>query len=179
MNKRINIIDDDRTVNLAQQGDGKIIVSVKPDANIVRVVEKGPKGDKGEKGQDAVSVDTGSFAITGSNTFVGNQTIEGELSVTDGINPFFIINTNGYVGLNTNTPSTQLDVVGNTYITGGLAISNGTFTGEDLFIIRSGSFPALRVSSEGLLILGAFANLPTAQPGAVVYSASGDFYLGF
>jgi len=176
MNKRINIIDDDRTVNLAQQGDGKIIVSVKPDANIVRVVEKGPKGDRGEP---ALPISTSSFAITGSNTFVGNQTIEGELSVTDGTNPFFIINTNGYVGLNTSTPSTQLDVVGNAYITGGLALNYGTYTGQDLFIIKSGSFPALRVNSQGLLILGAFSVLPSAQAGAVAYSASGDFFLGF
>jgi hypothetical protein len=37
----------------------------------------------------------------------------------------------------------------------------------------------MRVTNEGLLILGAYANLPTAQEGAVAYSASGDFYLAF
>jgi hypothetical protein len=150
-----------------------------PVTNTVHVIEKGPKGDKGEKGQDAVTVDTGSFAITGSNIFLGNQTITGSLKVTDGISPFFTINSNGYVGLNTSTPTTQLDVIGNTYITGGLALNYGTNTGNDLFIIRSGSFPALRVTNEGLLVLGAYEALPTAQAGAVVYSESGDFYLGF
>jgi hypothetical protein len=150
-----------------------------PVTNTVHVIEKGPKGDKGEKGQDAVTVDTGSFAITGSNIFIGNQTITGSLRVTNGTSPFFTINNNGYVGLNTSTPTTQLDVIGNTYITGGLSLNFGQDTGNDLFIIRSGSFPALRVTNEGLLVLGAYASLPTAQEGAVVYSASGDFYLGF
>ena len=150
-----------------------------PVTNTVHVIEKGPKGDKGEKGQDAVTVDTGSFAITGSNIFIGNQTITGSLKVTNGTSPFFTINNNGYVGLNTSTPTTQLDVIGNTYITGGLSLNFGQDTGNDLFIIRSGSFPALRVTNEGLLVLGAYASLPTAQEGAVVYSASGDFYLGF
>ena len=176
MSNRINIIDDGKLLNLAQQGDGKIIVSVKPEVDIVRIIEKGPKGDKGS---DGITISTGSFAITGSNTFRGNQIITGSVTVTDGTSPFFIINTNGYVGLNTNTPTTQLDVIGNTYITGGLALNYGANTGADLFIIRSGSFPAMRVTSEGLLILGAYASLPTAQEGAVAYSASGNFYLGF
>lgn len=176
MSNRINIIDDGKLLNLAQQGDGKIIVSVKPEANIVRIVEKGPKGDKGN---DGITIQTGSFAITGSNVFVGNQTINGELLVTNGTSPFFKINSNGYVGLNTNTPTTQLDVIGNTFITGGLALNYGANTGTDLFIIRSGSFPALRVTNEGLLVLGAYESLPTALEGAVAYSASGDFYLAF
>jgi hypothetical protein len=176
MSNRINIIDDGKLLNLTQQGDGKIIVSVKPESNVVRIIEKGPKGDKGN---DGITIETGSFAITGSNIFLGNQTITGSLKVTDGVSPFFTINNNGYVGLNTSTPTTQLDVIGNTYITGGLALNFGTTTGNDLFIIRSGSFPALRVTNEGLLVLGAYEALPTAQAGAVVYSASGDFYLGF
>ena len=140
---------------------------------------EGPKGDKGERGQDATPLASGSFATTGSNVFIGNQLITGSLSVSNGINPFFIINSNGYVGLNTSTPTTQLDVVGNAYITGGLALGYGANTGEDLFIIKSGSFPALRVNNQGLLILGAFSILPSAQEGAVAYSASGDFFLGF
>jgi hypothetical protein len=178
MSNRINIIDDGKILNLAKQGDGKIVVSTKTDADIIRVIEKGPKGDKGDRGESSL-VDTSSFATTGSNVFIGNQLITGSLSVSNGINPFFIINSNGYVGLNTSTPTTQLDVVGNAYITGGLALGYGANTGEDLFIIKSGSFPALRVNNQGLLILGAFSILPSAQEGAVAYSASGDFFLGF
>jgi hypothetical protein len=163
----ITVYTEDNSVNVTH-----------PVTNVVQIIEKGPKGDKGEKG-DSVTIDSSSFATTGSNIFNGNQTITGSVTVTNGSSPFFIINSNGYVGLNTSTPSTQLDVVGNAYITGGLALNYGAYTGEDLFIIKSGSFPALRVNSQGLLILGAFSVLPSAQEGAVAYSASGDFFLGF
>jgi len=164
----ITVYTEDNSVNVTH-----------PVTNVVQVIEKGPKGDKGERGQDATPLASGSFATPGSNVFIGNQLITGSLSVSNGINPFFIINSNGYVGLNTSTPTTQLDVVGNAYITGGLALGYGANTGEDLFIIKSGSFPALRVNNQGLLILGAFSILPSAQEGAVAYSASGDFFLGF
>lgn len=164
----ITVYTEDNSVNVTH-----------PVTNVVQIIDKGPKGDKGEKGQDATPLDSGSFATTGSNVFIGNQIITGSVTVTNGSSPFFIINSNGYVGLNTSTPSTQLDVVGNTYITGGLALNYGAYTGQDLFIIKSGSFPALRVNNHGLLILGAFSVLPNAQEGAVAYSASGDFFLGF
>jgi len=163
----ITVYTEDSSVNVTH-----------PVTNVVQIIEKGPKGDKGDRGESSL-VDTSSFATTGSNVFIGNQLITGSLSVSNGINPFFIINSNGYVGLNTSTPTTQLDVVGNAYITGGLALGYGANTGEDLFIIKSGSFPALRVNNQGLLILGAFSILPSAQEGAVAYSASGDFFLGF
>ena len=161
----ITVYTEDNSVNVTH-----------PVTSVVQIVEKGPKGDKGDA---ADPIETGSFATTGSNIFRGNQTITGSVSVSNGTSPFFIINSNGYVGLNTSTPTTQLDVVGNTYITGGLALSYGAQTGQDLFIIKSGSFPALRVNNQGLLILGAFSVLPTAQSGAVAYSSSGDFFLGF
>ena len=106
----ITVYTEDNSVNVTH-----------PVTNVVQVIEKGPKGDKGERGQDATPLASGSFATTGSNVFIGNQLITGSLSVSNGINPFFIINSNGYVGLNTSTPTTQLDVVGNAYITGGLA----------------------------------------------------------
>ena len=47
---------------------------------VVRVVTAGPQGPTGPQGPAGEIPNTGSFATTGSNNFIGNQTISGSLS---------------------------------------------------------------------------------------------------
>tara|TARA_R110001592_G_scaffold146534_1_gene370653 strand:+ start:216 stop:6371 length:6156 start_codon:yes stop_codon:yes gene_type:complete len=59
-----------------------------------------------------------------------------------------------------------------------LNIKGGAGT-EDFFLIRSGSFDAIKTNSEGVTVLGAFTFTPTARAGGFYYSNTDDeFYLG-
>ena len=46
------------------------------------------------------------------------------------------------------------------------------------FIIKSGSFLAAQINSEGVMVLGKFDTPPTPVTGAMYYSSDGNFYLG-
>lgn len=48
----------------------------------------------------------------------------------------------------------------------------------DFFIIKSGSFVAAQINSEGVMVLGKFDTPPTPVTGAMYYSSDGNFYLG-
>lgn len=80
-----------------------IIQSATPD--VVEIVTPGPIGPQGPPGN---SLEVGSFATTGSNTFKGNQIISGSLFVTGGISGsfsgsganLFNIPASGIIGLN-------------------------------------------------------------------------------
>ena len=80
-----------------------IIQSATPD--VVEIVTPGPIGPQGPPGN---SLEVGSFATTGSNTFKGNQIISGSLFVTGGISGsfsgsganLFNIPASGITGLN-------------------------------------------------------------------------------
>jgi hypothetical protein len=48
----------------------------------------------------------------------------------------------------------------------------------DFFIIKSGSFLAAQINSEGVMVLGKFDTPPTPVTGAMYYSSDGNFYLG-
>jgi len=80
-----------------------IVQSATPD--VVEIVTPGPRGPQGIPGN---SLDVGSFATTGSNTFKGNQIISGSLFVTGGISGsfsgsganLFNIPASGITGLN-------------------------------------------------------------------------------
>lgn len=48
----------------------------------------------------------------------------------------------------------------------------------DFFIIKSGSFLAAQINSEGVMVLGKFDAPPTPVTGAMYYSSDGNFYLG-
>jgi len=94
MSNYVNVNQTSNTVQL-QNTDRQVIITgtpeqrdvtvVQPEVSVVTVSTIGPQGPRGERGQDGVSVDTGSFAITGSNTFIGNQIISGTLNVTGGV----------------------------------------------------------------------------------------------
>jgi hypothetical protein len=48
----------------------------------------------------------------------------------------------------------------------------------DFFIIKSGSFLAAQINSEGVMVLGKFDIPPTPVTGGMYYGADGNFYLG-
>ena len=48
----------------------------------------------------------------------------------------------------------------------------------DFFIIKSGSFVAAQINSEGVMVLGKFDTPPTPVTGGMYYSSDGNFYLG-
>lgn len=48
----------------------------------------------------------------------------------------------------------------------------------DFFIIKSGSFLAAQINSEGVMVLGKFDTPPTPVTGGMYYSSDGNFYLG-
>ena len=48
----------------------------------------------------------------------------------------------------------------------------------DFFIIKSGSFLAAQINSEGVMVLGKFDTPPTPVTGAMYYRSDGNFYLG-
>ena len=84
---------------------------------------------------------TGSFATTGSNTFIGNQTITGSLTVSSSNNTQLLIGTNtlfvsssGNVGIGTSTPAVKLDVFGT-----GQIINMGNGTSTDAYIDFAGN----------------------------------------
>lgn len=49
----------------------------------------------------------------------------------------------------------------------------------DFFIIKSGSFVAAQINSEGVMVLGRFDTPPTPVTGGMYYGSDGNFYLGF
>ena len=49
----------------------------------------------------------------------------------------------------------------------------------DFFIIKSGSFLAAQINSEGVMVLGKFDAPPTPVTGGMYYGADGNFYLGY
>jgi hypothetical protein len=48
----------------------------------------------------------------------------------------------------------------------------------DFFIIKSGSFVAAQINSEGVMVLGKFDTPPTPVTGGMYYGSDGNFYLG-
>jgi len=90
-----------------------------------------------------LSSTTSSFATTGSNIFVGNQTISGSLTVVTGSNiELQVTNTGVRIG---NTTTDSHTVIGNQTITGSLIISSSA---DPQFVIGNN---LLRVSSSGQL----------------------------
>jgi len=77
---------------------------------------------------------TRSFATTGSNIFVGSQTITGSLFVMSGSNNILHASSSGNVGIGTSTPAVKLDVFGT-----GQIINMGNGTSTDAYIDFAGN----------------------------------------
>lgn len=50
---------------------------------VITITTPGPQGPQGPAGSG--SIDTGSFATTGSNIFEGSQTVNGDISITNAV----------------------------------------------------------------------------------------------
>jgi hypothetical protein len=92
MSTSINIIPNDNVISVQDSNNqititsntSNVVVDVtQPITNTVQVLT-GPQGQKGDQGPvgpsgSSANIDTGSLATTGSNVFIGNQTITGSL----------------------------------------------------------------------------------------------------
>ncbi len=142
---------------------------------VVTVNALGPRGPRGFDGA-AVFKPTGSF-LNATNDFQ----ITGSLYATnffgDG-NGLFNIPTSSIVGFNSAVSQSLFPFTGKAEITGSIQLSRpNIIAGLDFFIIRSGSFNALTVTSDGILKLGEFEELPPAVAGGLAYSQA-NFWVG-
>ena len=149
---------------------------------VVTVTARGPQGPKGDVGA-SIFKPTGSFLSTTSN-----MQVTGSFSATT-----FIGSGSGLTNIPTSSISNFVTEVsrsvssfgfdrpfpylGDAVITGSLTLRPDTIAGTDFFIIRSGSFNALTVTSDGVLKFGEFETLPDAEPGALAYSQA-NFWVG-
>ena len=70
---------------------------------------------------------------------------------------------------------------GSVVISGSLVLGNNSSSLDDILIINAegnGDTNKFKINSEGVTILGRFNNLPTPISGALVFSSSGDIYIG-
>jgi hypothetical protein len=61
------------------------ITVTQPVTSVVLVNALGPVGPQGPSGSGGGTINTSSFATTGSNTFIGNQTISGSLAISGSV----------------------------------------------------------------------------------------------
>ena len=64
---------------------------------------------------------------------------------------------------------------GLTQLSGSLQITGSSTS--DIFIIKSASIDALKVNTQGVLVLGEMTSTPSAVAGGIYYSSS-NFYMG-
>lgn len=175
MSKKIIVHDSDESTSLNIQPTNNNLVIVKPETRVVTVNSVGPKGAKGDDGESIFSK-TGSFYST-----TNNLKVTGSLFATtffgDG-NGLYNIPTSSIVGFNNAVSESMFPFIGKAEITGSIELLRpNIISGLDFFIIRSGSFNALTITSEGVLKLGEFDELPPAVAGGLAYSQA-NFWVG-
>jgi hypothetical protein len=74
-NNTVSIQDINQTISITDNNQNTTTVIPQPTVNIVEVNTPGPQGPQGP------SINTSSFATTGSNIFIGNQSITGSLNI--------------------------------------------------------------------------------------------------
>jgi len=129
------------------------------------------------------AVISGSLTITGSSLIYGPSVISGSLTLHSGS-----IKTPGpmIIGQGSYLVDTTNDLyVENSLFAPIISSSKSVITGDgtpgDLFLVKTNSSADAKfvINLDGVTILGAFTETPTAQEGGMFYSASGDFYLGY
>ncbi len=120
--------------------------------------------------------------------FNGNVTASGHISASGTIYADEIVLGSGTGGAGAGlTSEGDLVVTGDIEASGKITASAiliksddiATDTIENFFLIKSGSFDALKVNEESVMVLGAFHFEPTAVPGGFHYRATDDeFYVG-
>jgi hypothetical protein len=175
MSKKVIITNDDDQISISSRNSPNTVVVTKPDTRVVTVNAVGPRGPRGFLGGTLFG-QTGSFYTT-----TNNLKVTGSLYATeffgDG-NGLYNISTSSIINFNSEVSKSMFPYIGKAEITGSVQILRpNIIAGLDFFIIRSGSFNALTVTSDGVLKLGEFDELPPPVAGGLAYSQA-NFWVG-
>jgi hypothetical protein len=175
MSKKVIITNDDDKISISSRNSSNTVVITKPDTRVVTVNAVGPRGPRGFVGGTLFG-QTGSFYTT-----TNNLKVTGSLYATeffgDG-NGLYNIPTSSIINFNSEVSKSMFPYIGKAEITGSVQILRpNIIAGLDFFIIRSGSFNALTVTSDGVIKLGEFNELPPPVAGGLAYSQA-NFWVG-
>jgi hypothetical protein len=175
MSRRIVINNDDERITLNSRSSPEIVVVSKNETKVVTVSSVGPRGPRGFLGGTLFG-QTGSFYTTTNNLKVTGSLYASQF-FGDG-NGLYNIPTTSIINFDSEVSKSMFPYVGKAEITGSVQILRpNIIAGLDFFIIRSGSFNALTVTSNGVLKLGEFNELPPPVAGGLAYSKA-NFWIG-
>lgn len=175
MGKRIIVTNDDEQKKVGSVNAPTTVVVQRDTTKVVSVSSVGPIGPRGYPG-GTLWAQTGSYRST-----TNNLQVTGSFSATtllgDG-SGIYNIPTSSIVNFNQAVSQSLFPFYGKAEITGTLELQRpNIIAGLDFFIIRSGSFNAVTVTSQGVLKLGEFDQLPEPVAGGLAYSQS-NFWVG-
>ena len=175
MARRIVVTKDDEQTRIGSPKKPNNVVVNKKESKVISVTSVGPRGPRGYPG-GTLWTQTGSFRST-----TNNLQVTGSFSATEfygsGVG-LYNIPTSSIVDFNQAVSQSLFPFYGKAEITGSIELQRpSVIAGLDFFIIRSGSFNAVTVTSDGVLKLGEFEELPTAVAGGLAYSQN-NFWVG-
>jgi len=175
MSRRIVINNDDERITLNSRSSPEIVVVSKNETKVVTVSSVGPRGPRGFLGGTLFG-QTGSFYTTTNNLKVTGSLYASQFFGSG--NGLYNIPTTSIINFDSEVSKSMFPHVGKAEITGSVQILRpNIIAGLDFFIIRSGSFNALTVTSNGVLKLGEFNELPPPVAGGLAYSKA-NFWIG-
>ncbi len=175
MSSKIIINNDDDRITLNSRSSPNIVVVSKNETKVVTVNSVGPRGPRGFLGGTLFG-QTGSFYTTTNNIKVTGSLYASQFFGSG--NGLYNIPTTSIINFDSEVSKSMFPYVGKAEITGSVQILRpNIIAGLDFFIIRSGSFNALTVTSNGVLKLGEFNELPPPVAGGLVYSKA-NFWIG-
>jgi hypothetical protein len=175
MSRRIVINNDDERITLNSRSSPEIVVVSKNETKVVTVSSVGPRGPRGFLGGTLFG-QTGSFYTTTNNLKVTGSLYASQFFGSG--NGLYNIPTTSIINFDSEVSKSMFPYVGKAEITGSVQILRpNIIAGLDFFIIRSGSFNALTVTSNGVLKLGEFNELPPPVAGGLAYSKA-NFWIG-
>jgi hypothetical protein len=175
MSRRIVINNDDERITLNSRSSPEIVVVSKNETKVVTVSSVGPRGPRGLIGGTLFG-QTGSFYTTTNNLKVTGSLYASQFFGSG--NGLYNIPTTSIINFDSEVSKSMFPYVGKAEITGSVQILRpNIIAGLDFFIIRSGSYNALTVTSNGVLKLGEFNELPPPVAGGLAYSKA-NFWIG-
>jgi hypothetical protein len=175
MSRRVVINNDDERITLNSRSSPEIVVVSKNETKVVTVSSVGPRGPRGFLGGTLFG-QTGSFYTTTNNLKVTGSLYASQFFGSG--NGLYNITTTSIINFDSEVSKSMFPYVGKAEITGSVQILRpNIIAGLDFFIIRSGSFNALTVTSNGVLKLGEFNELPPPVAGGLAYSKA-NFWIG-
>lgn len=175
MSSKIIINNDDDRITLNSRSSPNIVVVSKNETKVVTVNSVGPRGPRGFLGGTLFG-QTGSFYTTTNNLKVTGSLYASQFFGSG--NGLYNIPTTSIINFDSEVSKSMFPYVGKAEITGSVQILRpNIIAGLDFFIIRSGSFNALTVTSNGVLKLGEFNELPPPVAGGLAYSKA-NFWIG-